>query len=122
MVAEIGKGAELLKDASVLANRTKGLAGELKTGEELLKEGKTILGAHVGIQTEKGLRVADHLAQDGKKILNVETKVGKAARSASQVAKDESMASKGGKIVGKNAPPELRGQTVKIGTNVRKQP
>ena len=112
----------LAKGAGILENAAKGAAGEVKSASEIVQEGKTILGSHVGIQTDKGLRVADHLVQDGSKIINDEAKTGGAVRNASQVAKDQSMAANGGKIVGKNAPPELRGQTVKIETNVRQQP
>jgi hypothetical protein len=119
-LGEIGKGAELLKDAGILANRTKGLAGEVKVGEELVAEGTKVLGSHVGVQTEEGLRVVDHLVEKEGKLGAVEVKTGEATRTASQVAKDESMADKGGKIVGKNAPEALRGQTVKLPTEVRK--
>jgi RHS repeat-associated protein len=117
-----GEEAEAVRGVNILENAAKGAAAEAKSATEIVQEGKTILGSHVGIQTDKGLRVADHLVQDGSKIINDETKAGGAVRTASQVAKDESMAANGGKIVGKNAPPELRGQTVKIETNVRKQP
>jgi len=74
----------------------------------------------VGVQTDKGLRVVDHMVQDGGKLSAVEVKTGGATRNASQLAKDASMESKGGKIVGKNAPENLRGQTVKMPTEVRK--
>jgi RHS repeat-associated protein len=110
---DMSKGAQLLENAAT------GAAGEAKVAEELVSEGKTILGSHVGVQTDQGLRVVDHLVQDGEKMGAVEVKTGGATRSASQLAKDASMESKGGKIVGKNAPANLRGQTVKLPTKVR---
>ncbi|MBB5064656.1 RHS repeat-associated core domain-containing protein [Granulicella mallensis] len=115
-----GEEEAAVKGAGILANRAQGLAGEAKVAEQLVSEGKTILGSQVGVQTEKGLRVVDHLVQDGGKLGAVEVKTGGATRTAAQLAKDESMATKGGKIVGKNAPENLRGQTVKLPTEVRK--
>jgi RHS repeat-associated protein len=110
----------LAKGAGILENAAKGAAGEAKVGQELVSEGKTILGSHVGVQTEEGLRVVDHLTQDAGKLEGVEVKTGGATRTASQVTKDNLIATKGGKIVGKNAPANLRGQTVKFPTKVRK--
>ena len=112
-VGDMSKGAQLLENAAT------GAAGEAKVAEELVSEGKTILGSHVGVQTDQGLRVVDHLVQDGEKMGAVEVKTGGATRNAPQLAKDASMESKGGKIVGKNAPANLRGQTVKLPTKVR---
>jgi hypothetical protein len=63
--------------------------------------------------------VLDNLAQEGSNLVNVEVKSGGATRTASQVIKDNAMATEGGTIVGKNAPANLRGQTVKIETQVR---
>ncbi|WP_263408413.1 RHS repeat-associated core domain-containing protein [Terriglobus tenax] len=111
---------DLAEGAQITRNALQGAAGEAKVGAELVSEGKTIVGSQVGVQTDKGLRVVDHLVQDGGKLSAVEVKTGGATRNASQLAKDASMESNGGKIVGKNAPANLRGQTVKIPTEVRK--
>jgi len=108
------------KGAIVLENALKGAAGEAKVADELVSEGKTILGSHVGVQTDQGLRVVDHLVEDQGKLQAVEVKTGNGTRNASQLAKDSSMETNGGRVVGKNAPDQLRGQTVKIPTIVRK--
>jgi RHS repeat-associated protein len=111
---------DLAEGAQITRNAMQGAAGEAKVGAELVSEGKTIVGSQVGVQTDKGLRVVDHMVQDGGKLSAVEVKTGGATRNASQLAKDASMESNGGKIVGKNAPANLRGQTVKMPTEVRK--
>jgi RHS repeat-associated protein len=118
--AEAGEDLSRISKISQIAkNAAQGAEGEAKVASELIAEGKTILGSHVGVQTGKGLRVVDHLVQDGDEIYAVEVKTGNATRNASQVAKDTLMEQKGGKIVGKNAPEHLRGQTVKLKTVVR---
>lgn len=53
-------------------------------------------------------------------VANVEVKSGGAVGNASQVAKDSEIATQGGTYIGKNAPESMRGQTVKIPTEVRK--
>ena len=111
---------DLAEGAQITRNAMQGAAGEAKVGAELVSEGKTVVGSQVGVQTDKGLRVVDHMVQDGGKLSAVEVKTGGATRNAFQLAKDASMESNGGKIVGKNAPANLRGQTVKMPTEVRK--
>lgn len=75
----------------------------------------------VGVRTAEGeLRVVDHLVQEGEDIYAVEVKTGNATRNASQLAKDTSIETKGGKLVGKNAPKELKGKTIKFKTIERK--
>lgn len=90
-------------------------------GETLKSEGKEVLGEQVGVRTSQGLRKVDVLTQDtAGKLENVEVKSGEAVRSASQVTKDNEIATQGGTYVGKNTPDSLRGQTVKVPTVVRK--
>lgn len=47
-------------------------------------------------------------------------KSGNATRTAAQLTKDILMESEGADIIGKNAPPELQGQTIPIRTIERK--
>lgn len=65
----------------------------------------------------------DHLTQNAEgKIAGVEVKSGKATRNAAQKAKDAEIANQGGKVVGKNAPENLRGKKVKFPTEERNYP
>jgi hypothetical protein len=75
----------------------------------------------VTIKTPKTNRRVDHLIRDGKtgKLKAIEVKSGNAKRNKTQVSKDAAMESSGGKIIGKNAPADLKGTTVKIPTEVR---
>ena len=52
-------------------------------------------------------------------LVAVEVKSGGAVRSASQIAKDNALATQGGTLVGKNVPAGLQGQTVTIQTIIR---
>lgn len=120
-----GKALRALSKAAkaerLAANVAKGQAAEKAMVETLKAEGKEILGQQVGVQTSQGLRKVDVLTQDAVgKLGNVEVKSGEAVRNASQVAKDNEIATQGGTYVGKNAPESLRGQTVKVPTEVRK--
>lgn len=45
--------------------------------------------------------------------------MGKATRSAAQRSKDAEIANEGGKVMGKNAPENLRGRRVKFSTEER---
>ena len=72
-------------------------------------------------KTSLGMRRMDWLAQHGEVLKNIESKGNNAVRTASQVQKDEEMAVSGATLVGKNAPPELRGKHVKIVTEVRRK-
>jgi len=107
--------------STIAANRVAGLAAEAKAEKELVEEGNTILGSHVSVRTSEGRRVVDHLIKtpDGR-IVAVEVKSGGAVRNASQLAKDEAMATKGGVVIGKNAPNGLRGQEIVIETIERR--
>ena len=121
MAVPLGEGSGLSKGAQMLENAAQAAAGEAKVAGELVSEGTTILGSRVGVQTDKGLRVVDHLTDAGNGGLKaVQVKTGGATRNTAQLAKDDAMATRGGKIVGKNAPEGLRGQTRKIPTEVRK--
>jgi RHS repeat-associated protein len=108
------------KAAQLLTNKAAGKAAEALAAKELVAEGNTILGSQVTVKTSQGYRVIDHLIQTVEgKIVAVEVKAGGAARSATQVAKDEAMASEGAKIISKNAPKDLQGLELKIDTVVR---
>jgi uncharacterized protein RhaS with RHS repeats len=117
LVAGSGEAAEA---GGILENAARGKAGEQVVGSELAAEGKTVLGSQVQADTAKGTRVIDHLVDDGGKVKAVEVKTGGATRNASQLAKDKSMASEGATLKGKNAPGNLKGQKIKIETEVRK--
>lgn len=80
------------------------------------------MGSQVSVKTPETRRVVDHLIKDGGtgEIKAIEVKSGNAVRSASQIAKDNAMENVGGEIIGKNAPSDLLGKTMKIGTEIRK--
>ncbi|WP_151421700.1 RHS repeat-associated core domain-containing protein [Xanthomonas citri] len=103
------------------ANRLYGQAAERLAAKELIAEGNKILGSQVTARTSQGLRVIDHLVETpAGQVTAVEVKYGGAARSASQLAKDGEMATKGAVIVGKNAPSQLQGQRMVIDTVERR--
>jgi hypothetical protein len=107
----------------VKANHTAGLAAERVVARQLIEEGNTILGSHVAVRTKKGLRVVDHLVQTPTgKILAIEVKSGGGVRTATQVLKDAELATRGGVVIGKNAPTELKNAHVVIVTVVRRVP
>jgi RHS repeat-associated protein len=110
------------KAAVLEANKKIGKAAEKKVEKELLEEGRNVVGSQVSIQTSKGRRVSDHLTDDSGNLTNVEVKAMNGTRNNKQIAKDNAMATEGGTIVGKNAPDNLRGQTVKIKTEERRVP
>ncbi len=110
--------------AEILAtNRAAGKAAEITVAKQLESEGNTILGSQVTIRTSQGNRVVDHLIRtpDGR-IVAVEVKSGGAVRDATQIAKDNAIATEGGVIVGKNAPTGLEGTRVTIPTIERRVP
>lgn len=102
------------------ANRVAGKAAEALAKADLIAQGNTILGSQVAIWTSTGLRVIDHLVQTpAGQIIAYEVKAGNAVRNSAQIAKDAEIATKGGVLVGKNAPDFLRGvlrviQTVEV--------
>jgi len=110
------------KAETLKKNRENGKKRETEVTDELKAEGHEVLGTQVTVKTSQTRRVLDNLAQKKGEtgLTNVEVKSGNATRSKLQISKDNEMATVGGKIVGKNAPPHLRGQTVKIKTEVRK--
>jgi RHS repeat-associated protein len=109
--------------AQVTLNRQAGQAAERLVADQLVAEGYEIVGSQVAVRTSEGLRYIDHLVRTPTgELIAVEVKSGGATRSAAQVAKDTAMASEGGRIVGKNAPDALRGQTVVIPTVERRVP
>jgi len=109
------KKAEQLKK-----NKAQGKKRELEVKKELEAEGHEVLGSEVTIKTPKTNRRVDHLIRDGEtgKIRAIEVKSGNAERNRTQIKKDNVMESEGGKIIGKNAPDELKGMTIKIPTKV----
>jgi hypothetical protein len=109
-------------EVGVQANRAKGIAAEAKAAGELVQEGRQIIGSQVGVQTSQGLRKVDHMTKTEGKIVGVEVKAGQATRNAKQLSKDAEIAEKGGKVVGKNAPANLRGRKVKFPTEERNYP
>jgi hypothetical protein len=110
-------GVDALRASSLAANKATGLAGEARAGIDLVVEGNTILGSQVSVRTSEGRRIVDHLIQTPSgQIVACEVKCGGAVRNASQLAKDEAMATTGGIVIGKNAPNALRGQQIVIPT------
>jgi len=101
-------------------NKASGKLREEEVKKELEDEGHEVLGSQVSVKTSKTRRVVDHLIRDAKtgKVRAIEVKSGGATRNKAQIEKDQAMESEGGTIIGKNAPPELRGQSVKIPTEV----
>ena len=102
-------------------NNTNGKKRESEVKNELLAEGHEVIGSQVSVKTDHTRRVVDHLIidKDTKELVAVEVKSGNATRNATQILKDDSMASKGGKIIGKNAPEKLLNKTKTIKTIIR---
>ncbi len=69
-----------------------GKAAEAQAAKDLVAEGNSILGSQVSVRTAKGRRVIDHL---NGTIRAVEVKAGGAVRNASQLAKDNTLATQG---------------------------
>ena len=102
------------------ANAAQGKAAEQAAEKTLTDEGKQVVGKQVGVRTDQGLRRVDLVTKDSAgNIVNNEVKSGNATRSAAQIAKDNEIANQGGTYVGKNAPSDMRGQTLKVPTEVR---
>lgn len=121
---DIAKKADLAKKKKadqLKKNKKQGKLREQQVAKELEAEGHEVLGSEVTIKTPETNRRVDHLIRDGKtgEIRAIEVKSGGARRSSSQISKDNAMAAEGGKIIGKNAPPGLEGQTIRIPTEVR---
>jgi hypothetical protein len=109
------------KAEQLKANAAQGKAAEASVEGSLKAEGKEVLGKQVAVRTTKGLRKVDLLTKEQNgELLNNEVKSGNATRNASQVAKDDEIASQGGTYVGKNAPENIRGQTLKVPTQGKK--
>jgi RHS repeat-associated protein len=120
--AALRAAAKAERAAAILkVNNAVGKAGEAKVAEEVIAEGQKILGSQVCCRTSLGRRVSDHIAEDAAgNITAIEVKTGGATRNAVQKAKDAEIAAGRGTFVGKNAPPELRGQQRPIETIERK--
>jgi RHS repeat-associated protein len=107
--------------ALVIANRAAGKVAEAKVAEELVAEGKAILGSQVCCKTSEGRRFIDFVTKDAAgDVAAVEVKSGGATRSVAQRTKDAEIAAGRGTFVGKNAPKELKGQQIAVETAERK--
>jgi Holliday junction resolvase-like predicted endonuclease len=103
------------------ALRAAGKAGEQLVESRLLARGYTILGRQVSAATSSGRRVIDFLTRDPEgNLVAVEAKAGNAVRTAAQRLKDSRMASEGARLVGKNAPDDMRGQELVMPTIVER--
>ncbi|EMY8534375.1 nuclease-related domain-containing protein [Bacillus paranthracis] len=101
------------------ANKRAGARAEELAKSALQEKGYNVLGSQVSVRTSKGIRRVDHLVRTPRgKLLAVEVKAGNARRSKMQLIKDQLMRKKGGRITGKNAPKDLKGQIHKIRTVV----
>jgi hypothetical protein len=102
-------------------NQKNGTKREIEVKNELLKDGHEVVGSQVSVKTKHTRRVIDHLIKDKntKELKAIEVKSGGAKRNPSQILKDDSMAKDGGKVIGKNAPDNLRNKTIKIKTEVK---
>ncbi len=119
-LARVAGDAKAAKAATLARNVENGAAAEQLATKKLVEEGEKVLGTRASVNTSEGRRVLDNLVEgEAGKLKNVEVKFNEATRNASQIAKDEAMAQNGGTLVGKNVPPDLRGKTVKIETEVR---
>ena len=81
--------------------------------------GYEILGEQVVAPTSKELRFIDFLvyAPEGE-LKAIAVKANGARRSSRLKAKDDALETEGGTLVGKNAPEQFRGRTLKIETEV----
>jgi len=109
------------KAKQLKTNKSNGTKREIEVKNELIKEGHEVIGSQVSVKTRHTRRIVDHMIKEKGtgKIKAVEVKSGKATRNSMQVIKDNSMAKDGGTIIGKNAPPKLKGETIKIETEIR---
>ncbi len=98
----------------VVRNGVKGKVCERIVEATLRLKGYKIVGRHVTASTSEGIRYVDYIVEKEGRIMAIEVKTGKAARDASQLAKDAAMSTKGAKI-GNNGG-VLQGQTLKIKT------
>lgn len=116
------KGPNAKKAEQLKKNKRQGQKREAEVKNELEGEGHEVVGSQVSVKTSKSRRVVDHMVRDKDtgRLRAVEVKSGGATRSSNQIAKDNAMATEGGTIIGKNAPPELVGETVRIPTEVRR--
>lgn len=110
-----------IKRAQLKRNKKNGRIREQEVEEELEAKGHEILGTQVSVKTQESRRVIDILIKDGKtgKARAIEVKSGGAKRSVIQIKKDNSMAEKGGTLIGKNAPKsDAYKETIKMDTEV----
>jgi len=103
-------------------NQLAGKAAERIVKEQSEAEGNTIIASQVAVRTSQGLRIIDHLIQTpADELVAVEVKSGGGVRSASQVAKDNLMATEGATIVSSKIP-RLQGTHKVLQTIERRVP
>jgi hypothetical protein len=119
--SDAGKSAKSKKAQTLKDNRKNGKRREDEVKKELEAEGHEVVGSQVTVKTPKTNRVIDHVIKEKGTGAHkaIEVKAGGAKRSRQQIEKDNAMEHQGGTFVGKNAPPHLQGQTLKIKTEVR---
>ena len=110
LIKRFTKGA---KAARLAKNKAKGKAAEAVAEKQLKDAGFEISGRQVTVKTSQGARRYDFVAKKDDEIVNVEVKSSNARRTKAQRLKDEEVAKKGGKYVGKNASDELKKRGVK---------
>ncbi|WP_133512911.1 PAAR-like domain-containing protein [Candidatus Thiosymbion oneisti] len=117
-----GRTAKDRKAEQLKKNKKQGKLREEEVRRELEEEGHEVLGSQVSVKTPESRRQIDHLIRDKNtgEIRAIEVKSGNATRNAGQIAKDAAMEKTGGKIIGKNAPKELKDRTLRIPTEVRR--
>ena len=120
IVGGIGR-AGLVARSVLETNKIAGKAAEARAAIDLVNEGYTILGSQVAVRTAEGLRYIDHLVMSPEgHMLAQEIKSGGGVRNAAQLAKDASMATEGGLVIGKNAPSALKDKRIIIETVERR--
>ncbi len=102
-------------------NNVAGAEAENLVAQQLARGGIPVLGRHVTIRTSAGDRIVDFLIETEQGIVALEVKSGGAVRDATQLLKDNLMATQGGVVVGSNAP-TLTGQRLIIPTVVINMP
>ncbi len=114
-----GSGTKAAKRAQLKRNHARGKQREKEVEAQLRRDGHDVQGTQVSAKTPLSRRVIDILIKDGRtgQLRAIEVKAGGATRSATQLAKDNAMASQGATLVGKNAPSGLSG-ILKIPTQV----
>ncbi|HEV2647202.1 MAG TPA: SpvB/TcaC N-terminal domain-containing protein [Acidobacteriaceae bacterium] len=109
---EVEVPKNIIKGARANRSRLSGTSASRAQAESLARQGVEVLSQEVSVRTGAGRRIIDIFAKIGDEYFNLESKTGAATRNRSQIAKDVSMGKLGGRVVGKNAPSDLRNQQV----------